>query len=103
MAVWAPVQVDVVSAGLTTATTAYTSGDQLGTEITVGTMAAANAGYGAIVAIELVDYSAILGAVDVFVFGDTTTPAADNAAAAWSDADSLKSIPGSPIMLPGPV
>jgi len=103
MATWTPTQIAVVSAGLTTATNAYVTGDQLGTEITVTGAASSNAGFGAITGIELVDYSNILGAVDLFLFSDSTTPAADNAAAAWSDADALKSVAGSPVFLPAPV
>lgn len=100
---WAPIQITATSAGLTTASTAYVTGDQLGTEITLTGAGAANAGYGAIIGVELIDYSDILGAVDMFVFYDTTTPASDNAANSWSDADANKNIPGSPIMLPAPI
>jgi hypothetical protein len=105
MAGWAPAgPLQVNSAGLTIATTAYTSGDQLGTEITLSSAAAANNGFGAITGVELIDYAGILGGVDLYVFVDSTTPASDNAASSWStDADMLKSIPGSPISIPAPV
>lgn len=74
------------SAGLTTATTAYTDGDQLGTLISY-TMATAS---GIIIAAVLTDKSNILGGVDAFLYDRTgITLATDNAADAISDADSL--------------
>jgi hypothetical protein len=99
---WAPYVITATSGGLTTATNAYVTGNQLGTEITLTAAAAGNNGHGAIVGVELIDYANIVGAIDVLLFSDTTTPAADRAAAAWSDADSNKSIAGTPITLPGP-
>lgn len=76
------------SAGLTTASTAYTSGDQMGTEITLASIIRANRG-AVIQSAILIDKAKVLGAVDLFLFGAATTPAADNAANAWSDADML--------------
>ncbi len=79
------------SGGLTTSVTAYTSGDQLGTEqtLTIGNLVAPGQSCylkGAL----LVDMAAVLGATDVFIFSSATTPAADNAANSWSDADMAK-------------
>lgn len=73
------------SSGLTTATTAYGDGDQLGAII------AANLGAGCILTdAVLTDKSNIVGAVDCFVFDRSVTLAADNAPGpAVSDADSL--------------
>jgi hypothetical protein len=97
-----PFYVEVTSAGLTTSITAYTSGDQLGTEITVAT-GGGNAVYGVITSLTLIDYARVLGAVEARFFYDTTTEAADNAAYAWSDADSDKLIAGGIITIPSPV
>lgn len=78
--------VTATSAGLTTATTAYIAGDQLGTELTFASIV--RAGRGAVIqSATLVDKAKILGAVDLFLFSAATTPVADNAANSWSDAD----------------
>ncbi len=78
------------SGGLTTATTAYTAGDQVGTEFTMASCARSSGGSGTIVGCTLVDATDIIGAYDVVIFDSSTTPAADNAAASWSDTDALK-------------
>lgn len=90
------------SAGLTTSVTAYTIGDQAGTEITVTGAAATSGGYGVITSIECVDNSARLGSYQLMIFNAATTPAADNAAASWSDADALKAIGNCPVIMPAP-
>lgn len=78
----------VTSAGLTTASTAYAVGDQMGTEITVAS--AVRAARGLVVQSAVaVDKAKVMGAFDLLVFQAATTPAADNAANAWSDADML--------------
>lgn len=97
-----PFLVEVNSAGLTTSITTYASGDQLGTEITVTTGAGAS-GYATITALTLVDYNKVLGAVDALFFNAATTPAADNAANSWSDADMNKIIAGGWAQLPAPI
>lgn len=74
------------SSGLTTATTAYTDGDQLGAIISfnLGTASAI------IMSATLIDKANIVGAVDLFLFDRSVTLAADNAAGpAVSDADAL--------------
>ena len=73
------------SSSLTTATTAYTDGDQLGAIISL-TMASAG---GIIIAATLVDKANIVGAVDCFIYDRSVTLASDNAADAISDADAL--------------
>lgn len=78
----------VTSAGLTTASTAYTSGDQMGTEITVTTAVRAARGL-TVQAAVAIDKAKVIGAFDLFCFQAATTPAADNAANSWSDADML--------------
>lgn len=97
-----PFDIQVQSANLTTATTTYTSGDQLGDEITLTGVGGTNNNYGVITSITVVEYSRVLGAFELRFFRDTTTPAANNAAAAWSDADATKLIPGGVVMLPPP-
>ncbi len=76
----------VTSSGLTTVTTVYTTGDVLGTELTITGAARATGGSGTIMAVVATDDSAVLGAFDIFLFTAASTPAADNAANSWSDA-----------------
>ena len=76
--------------GVTTATTAYVAGDQVGVQITVANAARLTGGGGMIVGVTLIDQSDIIGAYDVVFFDSSVTLAADNAAFAISDADSLK-------------
>lgn len=75
--------------GVTTATTAYIAGDQVGTLISLSNAARVTGGGGVIVGVTLIDQSDIIGAYDVVFFDQTVTLAADNAAFAISDADSL--------------
>lgn len=78
--------VSATSAGLTTSVTAYVAGDQLGTELTFSGIT--RTGKGVVVqSAVLLDKANIIGAVDLLLFSAATTPAADNAANAWSDAD----------------
>jgi hypothetical protein len=74
------------SAGLTTSATAYASGDQLGTEITLST---AGVSSGLIYGAQVVDKADVVVAtgLELWLFSAATTPAADNAANSWSDAD----------------
>jgi hypothetical protein len=75
--------------GVTTASTAYTAGDQVGVQITFANAARATSGGGTIVGATLIDQSDIMGPVDLVIFDATATLAADNAAFAISDADSV--------------
>lgn len=77
----------VSSSGLTTATTEYSAGDQLGAGLEFTTAARFSGGSGIIQSATLVDDAAIVGTVDLFLFSQAATPAADNAAWAFSDAD----------------
>lgn len=95
-----PFNLDLVSAGLTTSTTAYAAGDQLGTEITAA-HGGPNGALVVVTALSLVDFAKITGAIEARVFKASTTPAADNAAASWSDADEAKIVPGGRIDIPG--
>ena len=83
-------RISVGVTGVTTATTAYVAGDQVGTLVTVANAARVTGGGGMIVGVTLIDQSDIIGAYDVVFFDSTVTLAADNAAFAISDADSLK-------------
>lgn len=80
------------SAGLTIATTAYVSGDQLGTIFTFASAVRATGGTGYLTGVILNDKSNIIGAVDLVLFRESVTLAADNAAFAVSDADMDKAI-----------
>lgn len=81
--------VSVQSAGLTTASTAYVAGDQVGTIFTVANAARALGGSGTITGVKLIDANDIIGAYDVVFFDASVSLAADNAAFAISDADAL--------------
>ena len=83
------VQVSVTSAGLTTATTAYTTGDQVGTGLTFAGMANVSTWGGIIVGATILDKGKIIntGDFELFLFSAAVTAAADNAAADFSDAD----------------
>lgn len=82
-----PDKFSVTSAGLTTATTNYANNDTLGTIITVGSMAVGTGGFGYLRNLRVNDYADVLSAITIFVYRDTVTLAADNAAWAVSDAD----------------
>ena len=81
------VRIAVDSGGLTTVTTAYTAGDQVGSQFTLANAARASGGTGTIVACTLTDANDIIGAYDVAIFRASVTLASDNAAFAISDAD----------------
>jgi hypothetical protein len=83
-------RISVASAGLTTATTAYTAGDQVGTQFTFANAARASGGFGYIVGVTLVDAADIIGAYDLVLTRSSITLAADNAAYAISDAHALE-------------
>lgn len=80
-------RIQATSAGLTTASTAYVAGDQLGTILTVSGAVRASGATGTILSATLLDKAAIIGAVDVYLFDRSVTLAADNAVAAFSDTD----------------
>jgi hypothetical protein len=82
-----PACMDLTSSGLTTATTAYTSGDQLGAEMTMTLTSNSQACSGYITGVVVTDDSDVIGALDLLFFTAASTPAADNAAASWADAN----------------
>lgn len=85
-------RVSVQSGGLTTSVTAYTAGDQVGTQFTIAGASRASGGTGRIKSVLLVDVNDIIGAYDVVFSRASITPASDNAAFAISDADALNTI-----------
>lgn len=77
----------VASASLTTASTAYTAGDQLGTMLAFTSAASANGGTGTIVSAVLLDKADVITDVRLHFFRSNVTLAADNSAFAVSDTD----------------
>lgn len=82
-------KISVQSSGLTTATTAYTAGDQVGTLFTLTNAATYTGGTGRITKVMLVDAADIIGAYDVVFYNTSVILAADNAAYSVSDSDQL--------------
>lgn len=83
------VRVSVASAGLTTASTAYIAGDQVGAQFTIAGCSRASGGTGRIRSVSLISAADIIGAYDVVITRASISLAADNAAYAISDADAL--------------
>jgi hypothetical protein len=83
----APKSLPIASAGLTTATTAYSIGDVLGTEFTFTNLCRSATRGAILTSAVLIDKAKIIGAVDLYLFDRASTPAADNAANSWADAD----------------
>lgn len=73
-------------AGLTTATTSYAVGDQLGTGLEFANVVRDSGGTARIDSAFMLDKSAIVYGADLYLFSQSVTPAADNAAWAFSDA-----------------
>lgn len=94
-------KVTATIAGMTTATTAYTAGDQLGTLVSLSSMTNASGGYGTITGLWVYDDSSVIGGLELYFFNASITPASDNAAFSVSSADMLKCC-GS-IIVPTPV
>lgn len=78
------------SSGLTTATTAYSVGDQVGTQFSFNNAARVSGGGGYIRAAVLTDAADIIGSYDLLIHRASITLAADNAAYAISDTDALE-------------
>ena len=83
-------RVSVASGGLTIATTAYTAGDQVGTQFTFANAARVSGGSGMIVGVQLISAADTIGPYDIIFTDSSVTLAGDNAAYAISDADALK-------------
>lgn len=82
----------IASAGLTTSVTTYTSGDMLGSELTLTSMSNYNGSALTIMSASLIDYAKVTGAVDAYLFNVASSPAADNAANSWADQTAFKAI-----------
>jgi hypothetical protein len=84
-------RIEVDSAGLTTASTAYTAGDQVGTEYTFANAARISGGGGVIAGITVLDKPKVMSGTpasfDFYLFHTSVTGAADNAAFDDSDSD----------------
>lgn len=84
-------RIEVDSAGLTTASTTYTSGDQLGTELTFANAARVSGQGGVIVGAVLLDKPKVLSGtpadVDLYIFKSSITGASDNSPFDDSDTD----------------
>lgn len=83
-------RISVASSGLTTATTTYSIGDQVGNQFTIAGAARGTGGSGVITGVQIIDASDVIGAMDVVFTDSSVTLAADNAAYAISDSDALK-------------
>lgn len=83
------VRVAVDSGGLTTATTSYTAGDQVGTQFTFAGCARASGGTGTLVGVQIISAADIIGPMDIVLTRASITLASDNAAYAISDSDAL--------------
>lgn len=79
--------ITVASGGLTTATTAYSVGDQVGTLFTLSNAARSTGGTGSILGVSLTDAKDIIGSYDVVIFRSSVTLAADNAGFSISATD----------------
>lgn len=84
------ISVLLTGAQVTTATTAYIAGDQVGPLITLANAARVTGGGGMITGVTLIDQGDVIGAYDVVFFDSSVTLAGDNLAFAVSDADALK-------------
>jgi len=82
-------RIAVNSGGLTIATTAYSAGDQVGTQFTLASAARVSGGTGMIRSVVLTSAADIIGAFDVVFTRSSITLASDNAAYAISDSDAL--------------
>lgn len=82
-------RIAVNSGGLTTSVTAYSAGDQVGTQFTLANAARVSGGGGMIRSVILTSAADIIGPYDVVFTRSSITLASDNAAYAISDADAL--------------
>lgn len=80
------VPIKVSSAGLTTATTSYTSGDVLGSQMQFRVGDGFGDAQGCVTELVVIDKAGVIGNVELWLFSSAVTPAADNAAVSFSDA-----------------
>lgn len=84
------IAVQTTTGQITTATTNYTAGDQIGPIFTFANAARLTGGGGVITGVRLVDAGDVIGAVDVVFFDSSVTLAGDNNPFGISDPDALK-------------
>jgi hypothetical protein len=86
-----PCLVFIQPAATTTAAAPFAAGDVVGTEISFTNAVRATGGFGEVVAAQIVSDSATtpMTAMDLYLFTSASSPAADNAANSWSDANML--------------
>lgn len=84
-------RIEVDSGGLTTASTSYTAGDQVGTELTFANAARVSGQGGIIVGLSVLDKPKVMSgtpaAFDFYIFTTSITGASDNSAFDDSDTD----------------
>lgn len=87
-------RIETASGGLTIATTAYTAGDQVGTEFTMAGAARYSGGTGRLVGVQLIDVNDVIGAYDVVITRAAMTGLAGNNSpwANTTDAQAVKLI-----------
>jgi hypothetical protein len=83
-------RIQVSSSGLTTVTTSYAAGDTLGAVIEFTNAARKSGGTGRITSVVITDISDVIGAMDIFLFGETVTFGTDNSTPSISDTDAAK-------------
>jgi hypothetical protein len=93
-------RIQVLSGGLTTASNNYSAGDQIGTAFVFNNASRVSAGTGTITTATLLDKGNVVGATDLYLFTQAVTPAADNSAASFSDADMMHYV--GTLSFPGP-
>jgi hypothetical protein len=91
--------ITVASGGLTTASTAYTAGDQVGTMFAFASAVRVSAGSGVVRSICVEDKADITAQLDLVFFRSNITLAADNAAFAISDADGQDYLGTQPVIM----
>jgi len=79
--------VEVFSSGLTIATTAYTSGDQVGSIFSFAPMTDLVGGRGVLRGVNITDEGDVLGACDLLLFSDFVTLPGDNNPYVITDAE----------------
>lgn len=89
----------VNSSGLTTASTNYSNGDVLGAGWTIPNAAKATAGTGRVIGLDIRDYADICTEIGLYFFQGAVTFGTDNAAPSISDADSLKFVGRTQVVL----
>lgn len=86
-----PFTISATASGMSTSP-AYSVGDMVGTELTLANAAATSADGGFITGIHMEDDAVAISTLRLKFFNAASTPAADNAANSWSDANAQKEV-----------